>query len=120
MNTYETIALELEDKKDNDYVKAVRLHNQEAKRRRLAEELARYDLVVEADRLANLYFHNFEDDFAKRLHVKTPWCRARIQLSGGDTLPEGVPLMHILQGFLQKRGEGWHPQVILLPSRYAR
>lgn len=67
MNTYETIALELEDKKDNDYVKAVRLHNQEAKRRRLAEELARYDLVVEADRLANLYFHNFEDEFAQNL-----------------------------------------------------
>ena len=67
MNTYETIALELEDKKDNDYVKAVRLHNQEAKRRRLAEELARYDLVVEADRLANLYFHNFEDECAQSL-----------------------------------------------------
>ena len=67
MNTYETIAIELEDKKDNDYVRAVRLHNQEAKRRRLAEELARYDLVVEADRLANLYFHNFEDEFAQSL-----------------------------------------------------
>ncbi|XSS62186.1 hypothetical protein ACP9OK_25630 [Pseudomonas sp. B11] len=67
MNTYETIALELEDKKDNDYVRAVRLHNQEAKRRRLAEELSRYDLVVEADRLANLYFHNFEDEFAQIL-----------------------------------------------------
>ncbi|MBJ7434214.1 MAG: hypothetical protein JHC54_00165 [Acinetobacter sp.] len=67
MNTYETIAIELEDKKDNDYVRAVRLHNQEAKRRRLAEELARYDLVVEADRLANLYFHNFEGEFAQSL-----------------------------------------------------
>ena len=67
MNTYETIALELEDKKDNDYVKAVRLHNQEAKRRRLAEELARYDLVVEADRLANLFFHDFEDESAQAL-----------------------------------------------------
>lgn len=67
MNTYETIALELEDKKDNDYVRAVRLHNQEAKRRRLAEELSRYDLVVEADRLANLYFHSFEDEFAQSL-----------------------------------------------------
>jgi len=67
MNTYETIAIELGDKKDNDYVKAVRLHNQEAKRRRLAEELSRYELVVEADRLANMFFHEFEDEFAQTL-----------------------------------------------------
>lgn len=67
MNTYETIALELEDKKDNDYVRAVRLHNQESKRIRLAEELARYDLVIEADRLANLFFHDFEEEFDQNL-----------------------------------------------------